>query len=113
MFLALNSLRDCTDIVTVEFSIAFKLWQCRVNSSSNFATVTFSTVFAFQNVPASCERNLNETLSHSTRILHSLMVSTIPKIEKTLVFQHFSHSRDQMTNSPFLLWLIHRDVSIL
>ena len=40
-----NSWRDCTELVTFEFSVAFKLCRYRVDSSSHFATVTFFAVF--------------------------------------------------------------------
>ena len=53
--LASNSWRNCTELVTVEFSINFKLCLYRVNARSNFATVTFSL---FSNVTVSCERSL-------------------------------------------------------
>ena len=43
--LAPNFWRDYTEVVTVEFSIVFKLCRYRVNASPNFATVTFFTVF--------------------------------------------------------------------
>ena len=59
IFLASNSWRDYNELVTVEFSIVFKLRQSRVNASLNFAAVTLFTAFKM------CQHCVNAVLDGS------------------------------------------------
>ena len=58
--LASNSSRDCTELVTVEFSFVFKMCRYRVNASSSFATVTFFIVFKM------CRHSVNASSNFAT-----------------------------------------------
>ena len=58
--LALNSWRDCNELTTVEFPTVFILYRYRMDARSNFATVTFCTLFKV------CQHRVSAVLVHNS-----------------------------------------------